>query len=292
MSKIDSAKPLLGAHLSITGGRDRVFDRAKELGCSVVQLFTHNPRQWAVPVLVEAEIVLFKQKQAESGIISAAHASYLINLVSENPIVREKSRELFTIEIRLATTLDLPYLILHPGNAGKALITQAITEVAEIIDRAIIEAGESKLTVLLETTSGGSGLLGSTFEELRDIKAASRFPERVGVCFDTCHVFTSGYDMRTKTSYEETLSRFDSVCGLGNIRFIHMNDSKGELGSRKDRHEHIGKGTIGLDAFELFMNDPRFAGTAKCIETPKGKTAEWDRMNLAVLRGLEGKRNR
>jgi deoxyribonuclease-4 len=292
MTSQANAALLLGAHLSISGGRHKVFERAASLGCNVVQFFTHNPRQWLAPPIPEPDIDLFRTRMSITGIIAAAHTSYLVNLVSANDEVKEKSFALFTTELRFAGSLGLPFLILHPGNTGLAAdsgtLSLPIKTLASSIDRAIEESGNASSAVLLETSTGGASVIGTRFEHLRDIISYSRYGSRFGVCFDTCHVFASGFDMRTDEEYEKTLNSFDTICGLDAIRFFHVNDSKNDAGSKKDRHEHIGKGKLGIKAFSLLLNDRRFDNTPKCIETPKGKNYEWDPINLDLLRSLIG----
>lgn len=283
---------LLGAHLSIAGGVDKAIDHARSLGCTVLQLFTHNPRQWAVKGIDEATAMRFRQKQSDARIITLAHTSYLINLVSNDPEVRTKSFALLIDEMRLARTLGIPFVILHPGKVGSPVDDRIITEFAQTLDRVLNEAESPGVTVLLETTSGGTGCIGATFEQMRDIIAASKNDRALGLCFDTCHVFAAGYDIRTNETYEVVMRTLDSVCGLSRVKAFHLNDSKGELGSHKDRHEHIGKGKIGPNAFKLIMNDQRFLDVAKSIETPKGNGDDFDIMNLGTLVDMVNRRGR
>jgi deoxyribonuclease-4 len=279
-------KLLLGAHLSIKGGVDKAIDRACALRCSVLQLFTHNPRQWIPTTLTESTICEFKEKQAKADLVLASHASYLINPVSVHRDVRQASCRLLVTELRRTHKLGIPLLIIHPGSTGDDDVDKSIRELSAAIDRAIEMAENNETMILLETTSGHTNAIGDRFDHLRDIIEYSHYNKQLAVCFDTCHVFAAGYDLQTEEAYEKTMKEFDRIIGLSRLRFIHLNDSLKECGSRRDRHTHIGKGMIGNTAFARIMNDRRFENTGKCIETPKGKNDEWDMMNLALLRDM------
>ncbi|MBN1697613.1 MAG: deoxyribonuclease IV [Spirochaetales bacterium] len=276
--------PLVGAHLSIGGGVDIAIDRARSLGCPVLQLFTHNPRQWsAAPIPVEV-VRRFREKQRKTGLILASHASYLINPVSAKNEVRTASRDLLSMELRNTQELGIPFLVIHPGSTGNSDEKTGIREIASTLDDAIETSGNEKTSILLETTAGHAHSIGYRFEHLRDIIGAARYRSRYGVCFDTCHVFASGYDLVSEEAYERTMRAFDDTIGLSLLKFIHLNDCLFECGARRDRHTHIGKGKIGPETFVRIMNDARFIATGKCIETPKGKKNEWDKLNLTFLR--------
>ncbi|MBN2531466.1 MAG: deoxyribonuclease IV [Spirochaetales bacterium] len=275
---------LLGVHLSIQGGLYKAIDRAYELKCSVLQLFTHNPRQWAVSPVKEDDPVLFQQKRG--ALLVAGHTSYLINLASGNKEVQEKSISLFSKELERAELFSLPYVILHPGSTGESKEREALQLFTHNLDMAIGKSRNRKTIVLLETTAGQKGSIGYRFEHLRDITGYSSFQEKLGVCFDTCHVFAAGYDIRNEESYNRTMDIFHRIIGIDRLCFFHLNDALNPLGSNKDRHTHIGKGKIGNEAFRLIMNDRRFEGTGKCIETPKGDGTALDRKNLARLRKM------
>jgi deoxyribonuclease IV len=275
---------LLGAHFSIQGGLHKAVDRAHHLECSVLQLFTHNPRQWVCTPVKDEDPVLFREKRG--ALVIASHASYLINLVSANTDVCEKSLTLFIQELKRADTFDIPFLILHPGSSGGHDEATALTLFASALDSGIRESGNTRTRVLLETTAGHKGSIGYRFEHLRDIIGHSGLPGRLRICFDTCHVFSAGYDIRDEESYTRTMDTFDQVIGMKHLYFFHLNDALNPLGSRRDRHTHIGEGHIGAEGFRLIMCDKRFAGIGKCIETPKGDGDRWDRINLALLRRM------
>jgi deoxyribonuclease-4 len=265
----------------------RAFDRIREVDGEALQIFTRNERQWRVPPLTEEVTALFRQSWERSGLIPvAAHDSYLINLAAGDSEKVEKSVNAFAEELQRVERLGIGYLIMHPGSHLGTGVEAGIERFVSSLDRGLARSGTSRVTVLIETTAGQGSNLGSTFQEIAAILTASRFGDRLGVCFDTCHVFAAGYDIRTEEAYRETFSRFDHIIGLHRLRFFHLNDSKRGLGSRVDRHEHIGWGKIGLDAFRLLLNDPRFRCHPMVIETPKGKDLSKDRENLRVLHSL------
>lgn len=278
--------PYLGAHESVSKGLHKAFDRIDKVGGESLQIFTRNQRQWNPKPLTPEEINSFKEaRERHGGMVVASHASYLVNLASGKGELREKSIDSFVQELRRCHQLEIPYVVIHPGSHGgdgvEIGLERFTTALDEVIDRAASDA-----MVLVETTAGQGTALGSTFEELAFIRSSSRFNEKIGVCFDTCHVFAAGYDIRTGAAYCETLDRFDAVIGLEHLHFFHLNDSKKDLACRVDRHEHIGKGCIGLEGFRNLLNDPRFAGHPMALETPKGEDLQEDIENLAALRKL------
>jgi deoxyribonuclease-4 len=233
----------------------------------------------------------FRQQWKENGYMPvAAHDSYLINLAAPDPTTLEKSVAAFADELERAAALEIPFLITHPGSHRGAGVEAGLERFVENMDRAIIRSKTSTVMVLIENTAGQGTNLGSTFEEISFIISKSRYGEGLGVCFDTSHAFAAGYDIRTRVTYEDTLSRFDQIVGLEKLKFFHINDSKRPLGSRVDRHEHIGKGKIGLAGFRLLLNDPRFQHHPMVLETPKGKELKEDKENLRVLRSLIAKK--
>ncbi|MBV5305082.1 MAG: deoxyribonuclease IV [Desulfobulbaceae bacterium] len=278
--------PLLGAHESVAGGLYLAFDRLRQAGGEALQIFTRNQRQWHPQALTAEEIALFQQAWKESGALPvSSHASYLINLASGKQELIEKSITAFAGEINRCAKLGVPFVVIHPGSHGGDGVEVGLVRFARALDLALAES-EPGVTVLLETTAGQGTSLGSRFEELADILAHSRYPERLGVCVDTCHIFAAGYDIRTPSSYLQTMEEFDRLVGIETIMFFHLNDSKQPLASRVDRHEHIGQGAIGLSGFASLLNDPRFANHPMIIETEKGEDLQEDRDNLGVLRGL------
>ncbi len=279
--------PFLGAHMSISGGLDLAFSRITEIGGEALQIYTKNQRQWRSPVLTDETALRFRECQKENGSMPvAAHDAYLINLASPDPITIGQSVAAFADELRRTSRLSIPFLIAHPGSHLGKGTAAGIKRFVKHLDRAISLAGTQDVTVLLEITAGQGTNLGSNFEEIGSMISLSRFGTLLGVCFDTCHAFAAGYDIRTPESYSSTLDSFERTIGLDRIKFFHLNDSKLPLGSRVDRHEHIGKGQIGLESFRLLLNDPRFQRHPMVLETPKGKDLQNDRKNLKVLRSL------
>ena len=280
--------PLLGAHMSIEGGLHMAFERISRVGGESLQIFSKNQRQWRASPLSTAEIETFLQawKQWGRGPV-AVHDSYLINLA--NPDAKKANRAVgaFADEIKRTAQLQIPYLIMHPGSHVGEGLEKGVRRLTKNLDRSFEESGLSdSVMVLLETTAGQGSGIGSSFEELAQVISHSKYSRYVGVCFDTCHAFAAGYDIRTKTGYTKTFEAFDAIIGLKRLKFFHLNDSKRELGSRVDRHAHIGKGEIGLEAFRLLLNDPRFADHPMVLETPKEKDLKEDIENLKLLRSL------
>ena len=280
--------PLLGAHMSIEGGLHRAFERIRLVKGESLQIFSKNQRQWSAPSLSDSEIQQFKEawQQWGKGPV-AVHDSYLINLA--NPDTKKSNRAVgaFAEEIIRAGLLSIPYLIMHPGSHVGAGVENGLKHLTVNLDRAFEKAEDTtSVMVLLETTAGQGTGLGSSFEELAHVISNSKYRDRLGVCFDTCHTFAAGYDISTKNGYKKTFSDFDAIIGLARLKFFHVNDSKKELGSRVDRHAHIGKGEIGLAGFRLLMNDPRFTKHPMVLETPKGKDLKEDMENLKLLRSL------
>lgn len=280
--------PLLGAHESVSGGLHLAFARIGSVGGEALQIFTRNQRQWRSPPLTREEIDLFRAHwQDHPGMPVAAHASYLINLGSGEPEQADKSVQSFAAELERCDLLGIPAVVIHPGSHGGDGVEAGLARVAGNLDKAFAAAGrKSSVRVLLETTAGQGTGLGASFAELAWIIANSKSADRLGVCLDTCHIFAAGYDLRTPAAYDATMAEFDRTVGLARLGFVHLNDSKKEVGCRVDRHEHIGKGRIGLEGFRLLLNDPRFADLPMTLETPKGDDLAEDRDNLHILRSL------
>lgn len=277
---------MIGAHISTAGGLELAPGRARELGCEAVQIFTRNQRQWKAPVYDDAKVAAFRSAVRDSGVrVVFAHDSYLVNFASAHRSIAEKSIEAFTGELERCETLGLAFVVTHPGSPGSLDAGEkGIRAMTRGLDQALRRTRGFATRVLLETSAGQGACTGSTFEELAAIIDGTSEPERVGVCFDTCHVLAAGYDVRTRAGLEDALARFDAALGLAKLQAFHLNDSKRELGSRVDRHEHIGKGQVGLEAFRLILRDPRFRDVPKVIETPK--EGDMDPVNLGLLRGL------
>lgn len=280
--------PLLGAHMSIAGGIPRAIERALAVRSRVVQLFTKNCNQWKAKPLDPVEASAFRESMGASGLVSAAaHDSYLINLASPDPALRVRSIEALAEEIRRCEALGIPYLVTHPGAHMGSGVREGCDRAAESLDLAREMAPAPGVMVLLETVAGQGSTLGRRFDELARIRDRVRRPNLIGVCLDTCHVHAAGYDLTTERGWEETLSEFDTILGLENLRWMHLNDSRNERGSRVDRHAHIGKGRLGTEPFARILRDPRLRPVPKVIETPKGKDGVvMDRRNLALLRRL------
>lgn len=275
----------LGAHVSIAGGLARACERGRDAGGDVIQMFVKNERQWRARPLADPEIAAFRRARADCGIrIAFAHDTYLINLASTDTVLWEKSVDAFVEELERCEALGLAFLVTHPGSPGKAPESEGIRRMAEGLGTALRRTRGFAVRVLLETNAGQGRCLGWRFQQLRAILDRLAEPERVGFCFDTCHVFAAGYDLSTPGGYEDTMEAFDRAVGLRRLEAFHLNDSKKGLGSRVDRHEHIGRGEIGREAFRRLMRDPRFRHVPKVIETPK--EGNMDAINLALLRRL------
>lgn len=279
--------PLIGAHMSIAGGLHLAFERGASVGCRTIQIFTKNNNQWYAKPLTEEEIRLFKSSQKKFKIKPvAAHTAYLINLCASNQAILEKSRLAFTEELRRCEQLGIPYLIFHPGAHTGAGENEGIKKIIESLNLAHAQTKNFKVKSVLETTAGQGSSIGHKFEQLREIIDGVDNSERMAVCMDTSHIFAAGYDISNAIAYKKTMNEFNDIVGLKKLAVIHCNDSKKELGSCVDRHEHIGKGTVGKEAFRLIMQDKRLSKTPKILETPKGADLAEDKMNLAVLRKL------
>jgi len=277
---------LVGAHMSIAGGIHNAFDRGKLAGCRTIQVFLKNSTQWKGKKLIEEDRLLFCAAQKRTGIGPVvAHNSYLINLASPDPALYRKSLAAFIEEMGRARFLGIPYVILHPGSHMGDGERKATARVARALDRSLAEV-EPPVGILLENTAGQGSSIGHRFEQLASILDRIRQADRVGICIDTCHTFAAGYDIRSAEGYEEAMSEIQTLIGLTRIRAFHVNDCTRGLGSRVDRHTHIGKGLIGPAAFRRLVKDDRFTDVPKILETPKGEDLREDKMNLATLRRL------
>jgi deoxyribonuclease-4 len=279
---------LLGAHFSIAGGLHRALMTASEYGCPVVQLFTKNASTWKERTLTPEDMEEFNRRKEGCGIrFVCSHAGYLINLASPDQGQHAKSIEALGQELIRSSQLEIPYVVVHPGAHMGMGVDKGLRRVAEGINAVFDRTPGAASNLLLETTAGQGTGLGHTFEHLAAISAMVEPEERVGFCLDTCHVFGAGYDLRTKKTYEKTMAAFERTLGLKGLHVIHVNDAKKDLGSRVDRHEHIGQGRIGINAFRFLMNDPRLKTIPKILETPKGHVpVDQDRLNLERLRAL------
>ncbi len=285
---------LIGAHMPVSGGLQSAFEAGKLIGCQTIQIFTKNQRQWHGKPLSEAEVAAWHEAAAATQIMPVlTHDSYLINLANPTEEAWEKSLTAFRDEIDRNTLLAIPYLVTHAGahlKSGEEVGLQRIAEGVNRIHREVTEetGREPGTMILFETTAGQGTTVGYKFEHWARLRELLDHPEWTGICFDTCHVFASGYDLTTPEGYEAAMNEFDHFIGTGQIKAFHMNDSKTPLGSRVDRHEAIGKGSMGLEPFRFLMNDPRFEGVPMVLETPKGPDNAEDIENLATLRSLVG----
>ncbi|HEY7034442.1 MAG TPA: deoxyribonuclease IV [Thermomicrobiales bacterium] len=280
----------IGAHLSVAGGCDLAIVRAEELALTAVQIFTKNANQWAAKPLDPAVIDRFAEQRERTGIRHlVAHDSYLINVGSPDEATWEKSRLALREELDRCDQLDVPYLVSHPGGHLGSGVDAAVPRVAAAINRIHDERPDGRAMLLLETTAGQGTTLGRSFEELAAIIDLVENRARVGVCFDTCHVFAAGYDIRERAGYEETMRRFDEIIGFANVHVFHLNDSLKALGSHVDRHAHIGEGFLGKAPFEFLLGDPRFEGVPGVLETPHGDDGAELKADIATLRELAGR---
>jgi deoxyribonuclease IV len=288
--------PRLGAHLSISGGLPRAVDRAVASRCEALQIFTKSAGQWRARVIPEDEIVLFRRRVADTGIHPViAHNSYLINIAAAAPALREQSLAALLEEYDRADTLGLQGLVMHPGSFTTGTEAEGLRLIASGLRALLRTRRRATPLILLEHTAGQGTNLGHRFEHLAEIIEGLDGSPRVGVCLDTCHLLTAGYDICSEEGYVQTFREFDRLVGLDRVKAFHLNDSKRPCGSRVDRHEHIGKGCLGLEPFRRILTDPRFTGLPMLLETPKLDTPEsrrrsdvdpWDARNLRTLRRL------
>jgi deoxyribonuclease-4 len=278
---------LLGAHMSIGGGVHMAIERACSIQCTAMQIFVKNNMQWFARPLLPNEISAFLNHQQRNALGAVfAHSNYLINLAATNPQFHANSVRSLAEELIRADRLELPFLVLHPGAHLGAGEEAGLTKIVQSIDAVFTVIPKVKTKIALETTAGQGSCLGDRFEHLAYIIANVCEPERLCVCLDTAHVFAAGYDIGSEAGVRKTFRQFDSIVGRDRLAAIHLNDSKTARGSRVDRHEHIGKGRIGLEVFRFIMRDRRFAKIPKVLETPKGKDLKEDVANLKTLCSL------
>ena len=294
--------PLLGAHMSIAGGFDKAVERAAQAGCQTVQIFTTAPQKWPVPLpksptskakrsgspVPEGEILRFRAALATHDVgHPLVHNSYLINLAAPDDLVWRRGIEAMVLEMHKAEALGIPYVVAHPGAFTTSSEEAGLARIALALDE-IQQRTSGHTQCLLETTAGQGSNLGWRFEHLAAIIDQVAEPDRLGVCFDTCHVFAAGYGLKSRQEYLATMREFDRVIGLARLKAFHLNDSVREQGSRVDRHAHIGEGCLGLEPFRHLLNDRRFRQVPMYLETPKGTRdgEDLDVMNLRTLRSL------
>ncbi len=268
--------------MSIAGGLHLAVERGAEHRATALQIFSRNSNQWAMKPIPDEAVARWREALAAHPMTVMVHDSYLINLASPEQALWEKSWRAFVDEALRCARLGIPFLVFHPGAHVGSGEAAGLDRIAAALDRTDAELGDAPVTLLLENTAGQGSSLGNRFEHLAGVFERVRRPERLGVCLDTCHLLAAGYDFRGPAGYARVTAELDRTVGLSRVRAFHLNDSKKGLGSRVDRHEHIGKGHVGTTAFRLIMTDPRFAGVPKVIETPKA--GDMDRRNLALLR--------
>jgi deoxyribonuclease IV len=281
-----SATPLLGAHMSISGGPAKALERGHSVGCTAVQIFVKNNMQWLAKDFAPAELDAWTKSSFRPNIVFG-HTSYLINLCATDPVTFERSRQALKAELERADQLKLPFLVMHPGAHLGAGVDTGTARIAESLDFVLSSLPKGRCKVALEATAGHGSTLGSTFAELAVIIDRCRYPKRLLVCLDTAHLFAAGHDISTAKKFWKVFADFENEIGLPRLAAWHLNDSKAALGSRVDRHEHIGKGKIGLAPFREIMRSEQFSQIPKVLETPKGEDLAEDRVNLAVLRSLQ-----
>ena len=280
---------ILGAHMSIAGGYYRAVEIAHAAGCDCVQLFTKNNNQWRAKEIDDERAAKFKSALAQLGIRHPiSHDSYLINLAAPDDALWKRSVDAFVVELQRAERLGIPYVVMHPGAFTTSSEEAGLRRVVQALDEVHAQTRGLSARCLLETTAGQGSCLGWRFEHLATIIDGVRDPQRLGVCVDTCHIFAAGYPLADPRDYRATMSQLDRIVGLSLVKAFHLNDSVKGLGSRVDRHAHIGEGALGLEPFRHLMNDPRFASVPMYLETPKGSRdgEDLDVINLRTLRGL------
>ncbi len=277
----------IGAHMSIAGGLHRALERGREVGCGAVQIFLKNQRQWAAKPLEADEVRMFRAARRRTGIRRAfAHSSYLINLASPDASAWAQAVTAFTDELERAEALELSCVVIHPGSHMGGGLEAGLRRVIAALDQVLARTSGCRVKVALENTAGGGNSLGRTFAELATLIDGAARPERIGVCVDTCHLFAAGYDLRTAAGYGRAMAECEAAVGRRRVLAFHLNDARAPLGSGLDRHEHIGRGFLGLAPFRYLLNDHRFARVPKVLETPKEPEPTADLRNLSTLRRL------
>ncbi len=274
---------ILGAHESIAGGAFKAFERAEADSAQSLQIFTKNARGWAAKPLSDEEVANFHAEARRTGIKVIAHCSYLVNLGSDDPAMRQKSLAGFTDELMRCQALGIPHLVVHPG--AHADLATGIGLIARGLDECFAAAKGAKTEVLLEVTAGQGTSIGHRFEQLAQILDKTKHASRVGICLDTCHLYAAGYDLGTDEGYRKTIAELDSALGLKRVKALHLNDCKKPLGCRVDRHDEIGEGTLGIQAFARIMGDPAFEHCVGVLETPEPANYK---KHLEKLRSLAG----
>jgi len=303
MTKQTGSELILGCHMSVAGGYHVAVDKARQETCDCVQVFTAPPRAWpsADPALppdqrksrlkpiTQEDAERFRKSMRERGLVAAvAHGSYLLNLASPDDVLWQRSIDSLLVELRRAEQLGIAGVVIHPGSYTTSDEATGLRRIAAGLKEAQRQLGAASVRCLLETTAGQGSNLGYRFEHLAEMLDAVADPDHFGVCIDTCHMFAAGYPMSKSSEFDATVKQLDTTVGLTNIHAIHLNDSRQPFGSRKDRHEQIGEGEMGLEPFRHLLNDERLNSIPMYLETPKGEQGDksWDRINLETLRKL------
>ncbi len=283
------SSPRLGAHVSVAGGLVRAFERGREIGCDALQIFVKNASQWQARPLAVEETELFRAAHQGAGALPlVAHAAYLINLAAIDPAIRARSRSALADELGRCAALGVAGLVVHPGAHLGAGEEAGLSAIAASIDEVEGAVAALPTRLLLELTAGQGSVLGYRLEQLAAIRAQVAKPGRIGFCLDTCHAFAAGYELGTAGGVEDFLAQVDRTLGLESVECLHLNDSVGERGSRKDRHAHIGQGKIGVEGFRRLLAEPRLAGVPMILETPIDDDERGHARDLEILRGLLG----
>lgn len=281
---------LLGSHVSTGGGLVRALERAEQIQCLSMQVFVKGNTRWQWPAIKPAEASEFRKRFSESPVKACiAHSIYLVNLSATNAELARKSVTDMVDEVDRCEMYGIPGIVMHPGAHCGAGVEAGIEKIAAGLNLIIEQTPNAACRILLESTAGQGTGIGSEFVHLAEIIKRVERKERVGVCVDTCHLFAAGHELRTREGYDSVWKAFEREIGFDQLFAVHLNDSKKGLGSRVDRHEHIGQGELGLDAFRMLLNDERFRGIPMVLETEKDPDMEHDKRNLRVLRGLIGK---
>jgi deoxyribonuclease-4 len=274
----------VGVHVSIAGSLDLAVDRAKDAGCDVFQMFSRNPRGWGFKPLTNDDCTLFRKKIVTTGLMPVDHMPYLPNLASPKPEIWDKSVQTLQAELDRCGRLGIPYLVTHLGHHLGEGMAGGRARVIKAINRAL-DSSDTTVMLLLENTAGEKNSVGSSFEHIQGIIDGIERSDRIGICFDTCHAFAAGYELRTEADLAATLSQLDETAGIDRLKVIHANDTKGDLGSGLDRHEHIGMGFIGEDGFRCILHNPAFSRLPLICETPVDDRRD-DRGNIQAVRDL------
>jgi len=276
-----------GAHESISGGVFNAIERGQTATCDTIQMFNKSNSQWRAKKIEQAELDKYFEMIKETGVtVSTSHSSYLINIASPVKELNEKSYNALKEEMERCQMLKIPNLVLHPGSHVGTGEEAGIKRIIKNLNKLFKELKNNSVCLLLETTAGQGSNLGYTFYQIGEMIDGVKVQDRIGVCLDTCHIFAAGYPISDPKEYKKTMKKFDDIIGIDKLKIIHMNDSKKEFGSRKDRHEHIGKGHIGIEAFRNIVNDKKLQHIPMILETPKEEELKEDIENLKLLRSL------